>query len=183
MDNTNKHFKGQFQYEEVICTFRRHWVVLLPYLIGFFIVFFLFVLIVSVDFRGNFPSADSVWHSQAIFFFATILCVWLLHRFFLRLFHYYLKVVIITNYRIVNIDKSVFFKDDQDAFDLNMIADVKKYSSGILETIFNYGVLEFSLPSMNIVKKIHFVPAPNHYFRCIGTAKQNFEQAKRREYF
>ncbi|MBI5754848.1 hypothetical protein HZA41_01355, partial [Candidatus Peregrinibacteria bacterium] len=76
----------------------------------------------------------------------------------------------------------VFFKDDQDAFDLNMIQDIKKYSSGVLETILNYGVLEFSLPAISIIKKIRFVPAPNHYFRCIGTAKQNFDQTRRREH-
>ncbi|MBI5754788.1 hypothetical protein HZA41_01050, partial [Candidatus Peregrinibacteria bacterium] len=105
MNNTNKHFKGQFQYEEVICTFRRHWIVILPSLVGFFIVLFLFAFIVFLDLRGNFPTIDSASYSKGIFLFITVLFIWLLHRFFLRIFHYYLKVVIITNYRIVDLDK------------------------------------------------------------------------------
>lgn len=179
MDNTDKHFKGQLQDEVVLCTFRKHWIVLIPYIFAFAIGGLLFLFFLFSESSMGFPSLRSQLYFQVIFLASSTFITYYFHRFFLRFLNYYLQIVIITNFRIVDLDQTLFLRDHKNTFNLDMIQDVKKFREGLLQTLCNYGELEFSLPAVNILKKIPHVPAPNHYFRIINKARQDYIAAHR----
>ena len=60
---------------------------------------------------------------------------YIVHRIFLDIFHFYLHTVIITNYRIVEVDRSVLFKDSKTSIDLTNVQDIQKRQSGLMETL------------------------------------------------
>lgn len=175
-------FKGQQKYEKVICAFRKHWIVLLPYLAAFLVgLLFFIALIFNLKWFESLPSIRATWFYELSFVFGAVLMTYYFHRFFIRLLNYYTVNIIITNYRIVYIKKTVFFRDDQNAIDLHEIQDIKKIQDGFFCTILNFGDLEISLPAIGQLRKLHYVPAPNHYFRCINQAKRDYILSRRRE--
>ncbi|MBI2464242.1 hypothetical protein HYV57_04760 [Candidatus Peregrinibacteria bacterium] len=173
MDNSDKHFKGQLKDEKIICTFRRHWIVIFPYLFVLVTGLFIFLLFVFLEPTLNI-SPLTAWYSQLLFLTLFLGITYTFHRIFVHVFNYYLNVFIITNLRIVDIDRTLFLRDRRDTFNLDMIDDVKKGREGIFQTLFNFGTLEIYLPSMNVYKRMSFIPAPNHYFRCICRIRQEY---------
>lgn len=169
-DNTDKYFKGQQNNEELICFFRRHWTSLVTTLslfiafvgliLGVFIVF-----IISVEFREAFPAY------KVVFLIVFILSTIYLHRFFLRLVNHFCHVFIVTNNRIVEVNKTVYLHSTQDAIDLRLIEDVSKRQLGLMKNILNYGEVIITLSDFS--KEIFWVPNPDFHFRVISRAMQS----------
>lgn len=173
-DNTNRHFKGQLATETVQCFCRKHWIVLVKDFIGFFI-FIVLITITAIYFKRifNFFSQDSFFSAFLAFSVISVFTVYL-HRFFLRLIRYFLEIMIITNYRIVFLEKSLYIKDSKDAIDLPKIQDIRKEQDGIITNLLRFGTLVITLSSTSTTKKIPFIPNPDYHFRKINSLKRDY---------
>lgn len=169
MSDPRQHFKGQLDGEFVICTFRKHWISILPTLIslpGLLVVLFLLFV--------NLPLLVQESHWVAILMvFALAALHALIHRQFLTIFHYYLNTVILTDRRVVFIDKSVFLKDSKTSIDLVNVQDIEKMQDGLLQNFLNYGSLVFMLSGSASPSTIDLVPRPEYQYKKIHEVKDS----------
>lgn len=180
MTNIDKHFKGQLEDENVLCIFRRHWIKVLPRLLFFTFAFLATALVVvyigkiagSDAFQGNIALKSSFVLGFALFSF-------MVHHEFLAIFHYYLHTVLVTDFRIVDVDKSVFFHDSKDSVDLSKIQDIQKLQNGIVENLMNFGSLKIVLSGTHVSMNLDLIPNPEYYFKVINRAKRNYIQKRR----
>lgn len=170
IDNTNRNFKGQLGTEEVLCFCRKHWIVILHYLVGlpilwFFVVWFAF-----------FWPRDSLspFLYQTIAGLGVIAVTYLHHLAFLQILNYYLQILIVTNYRIISMNKTIFFRDSRNNIDVKEIQDVIMEKDGFLQTILNYGDIKILLSSVAEPICIRCVPNPDYHFRKIHKTKREY---------
>lgn len=174
--NNKKNFKGQLDDEEVIFFFRRHWSKIFSNLIAIFVIFLCFISVVLFA-SGIFQIKGQDVHSMKwILLILLTILTWLLHFQFSKIFYYHLHTVVVTNMRLVIVDKSIFFRDSRDSIDLLKIQDVNKKQNGLLPTILNYGTLEITLSGSDVPLVIDLVPTPDHYFKRLNTIKQEMSQ-------
>jgi len=176
--NRDKHFKGQLDSEIIECFYRKHWIVLLKITIEF--IFFIVVLIftgIHFDRIYDFFSRDSFFVIFLAFLIITLFTLFI-HKFFLRLIRYYLDITVFTNYRIVDVDKSLYLRNSKNAIDLSKIQDIQKSQYGIIKKLFNFGELIITLSSASTTKKLTFVPNPDYHFRKINRLKRKIEARK-----
>lgn len=174
INNSNRHFKGQLQDEEVLAFCRKHWVCILPHLVT--IVFIWPVIFLYTFIFGAKGILDLLGQTgYRIFSIALlILLTFVLHRVFLRLFNYYLNIFIITNLRLVDLKKTVFFKDNRNAIDIKEIQDCTMNRSGFLQTILNYGEINILLSAVNEPITMQYMPNPDYHFRKINKTKREY---------
>jgi len=174
VNNTNRHFKGQHNTEAVQCFCRKHWIILTKDFLGFFIFIGLLVLTaIYLKPIYNFFVQDSLVINLLAFSIVGFFTLYV-HRFFLRIIQYFLEIVIVTNYRIVVLNKSLFLKDSKDATDLPKIQDIQKRQNGILKNLFRFGDLEITLSSSSTTKILNHVPNPDYHFRKINKLKREY---------
>lgn len=158
---TNRNFKGQFSDEVVLCFFRKHWIAVLPRIMSLGIL--LFVLGLGIFYFKALATQELF--VKTLIVTTHILVTYLIHRQFLSIFQYFLHCVMITNYRIVDVDKSVFFRDSKDSIDLSKIQDVRKVQNGIFENILRFGSLKIVLSGTHASVNIDLVPRPDYHFK------------------
>lgn len=172
IDNTNKNFKGQQKNEVVLAFCRKHWVVLLPHIIGLIggsALIVLFLLYADTAFLKPFISQIAYRIATGIIIIGA---TYVFHVCFIRFLNYYLQVLIVTNFRIVVIDQTLYFSRNRDSVDLNQMQDVVAQRSGIIKTILNYGEIIITLSASHATKTLTFVPNPEYYFRKINKTKR-----------
>ena len=170
-----RNFKGQFEDELVLCFFRKHWIAILPRLLALVLLMCLLVLGV----RYFLLLTRQTLFVDVLVVTSHIVITYLIHRQFLAIFHYFLYTVLITNYRVVGVDKSVFFRDSKNSVDLSKIQDIRKVQNGIFENILNFGTLTIILSGTH---DITLVPRPDYQFKKINKVKQTYwPQAEQRE--
>lgn len=176
--NTDRHFKGQLETEVVECFFRKHWIVIVKNIIGFFL-FLCVMAFTAYNFRSvyNFFHQDSLMISILALIIAALFTVYM-HKFFLGFFRYFLDIVIFTNYRIVILDKSLYLRNTKEAIDLGQIQDIEKEQVGIIPNLLRYGTLVIALSASSAVKKLYFVPNADFHFRKINKMKREFVKEK-----
>lgn len=174
IDNTNRHFKGQHSTEFVECFCRKHWIILIKDFLGFFI-FIGLIILTAYYFKPiyNFFVQDSLVVNLLAFGLVGLFTYYI-HKFFLRMIRYFLEIVIITNYRIVVLKKSLYLKDSKDATDLPKIQDIIKHQNGILRNFLRFGDLEITLSSSSTTKILKHIPNPDYHFRKINTLKREY---------
>lgn len=173
IDNSDRHFKGQLKDEEVLAFCRKHWVCILPHL-GI-IVFMWPVILIYAFFVA--PFFLDLFGKTGYQIFSLILVAGLtfaLHRVFLRIFNYYLNIFIITNLRIVDLKKTVFFEDSKNAIDIKEIQDCTVNRSGLLQTVLNYGEIQILLSSVTEPIVMKYMPNPDYHFRKINKTKREY---------
>lgn len=131
-------FPGQYDQEQILLIKRRHWIVLLGFvltlslliLVPFFIYLFLPLIITM-------PSADIF---NKLFFFAVSLYYLILSAMtFYAIIDYYLDVWIITDQRIMSIEQRGLFHRIVIEVRYSQIEDITSDVSGILGTYFQFG--------------------------------------------
>jgi hypothetical protein len=163
-----KNFKGQFEDELVLCFFRKHWIAILPRVLA--LVALMFVLILGIRYFMVLAAQEAFINGLIIA--AHILVTYLIHRQFLAIFQYFLHCVLITNYRIVDVDKSVFFRDSKDSVDLARVQDIRKIQNGVFENVLHFGTLVIILSGTHATVTIDLVPRPDYQFKKINKVKQ-----------
>ncbi len=171
MTKTDKNFKGQLGTEEVLCYFRKHWIQALPSLLT--LLALLTLQIVGLVWLPTIRDETRAVHILAVV--SSLFILFFMHRQFMAIFHYYLHTVLITNYRIVEIDKSVYFNDSKDSVDLSKIQDIQKRQNGILESIFNFGTLSIVLSGTHTSVELDSVPRPEYFFKKMNMVKQSLQ--------
>lgn len=172
IDNTDRYFKGQQKTEEVICFFRRHWIVLIRPIFVFLFINAVFIVCAMFLFRYPALLMSSLSRALAVSFLAV--CTILIHRFFVELLDYYVSMVIITNFRVIDLKKTIILHDDKDVIDLFQIQDIQKIQDGFAANILNYGLIRAILSGAHESKIFHCVPNPDWYFRRINEMKRNY---------
>ena len=171
-DNTNRNFQGQQPMEVVICFSRKHPIVLLkPFLVmtglmgmasaGLFLIF------------GTGIAGESLIFKTAIALLV-VLITGTPHLFFLKLFHYFLDIMILTNYRVIDLKKSVFMQDDKEIIDLHEIQDIKKNQDGILPNFLDYGDIKIATASLSTSMTLRTLPSPEYYLNQINQTKRHY---------
>ncbi len=176
--NKNKHFKGQLDTEIIECFYRKHWIVLFKITLEF--IFFITILgFIGVHFKGihDFFSEDSFFITFLAFSIIVLFTIFI-HKFFLEVIRYYLDITVFTNYRIVDVDKSIYLRNSKDAIDLSKIQDIQKSQYGIIKKLFGFGELVITLSSSSSIKTLKFVPNPDYHFRKINRLKRKIEERK-----
>lgn len=171
MDNKDKYFKGQQDNENFVCFFRHHWISLLGELLYFaiYIIAVTFALINFETIRELVQETDEI---RYIFFLLFALATFLLHRFFIKFFNYFICIAIITDRRILDNERTLFFHDDLDSIDMSQIQDIEMIAEGLLPNFLNYGELKIYLSATNAVKHFKAVPNAKFHFRCLNRQKE-----------
>lgn len=171
--NTNRDrlFKGQHPNEEFICFFRHHWIVILKEFVLFSIFIAIVVYsIVEIDtiksvLRGN--------RELKLFFYTGFLMGTVyMHRFFLKLLNYFVNIGIITNIRVIDHQKTLFFTDNLDSIDMAQIQNVEKLQEGIFSNLLGYGDIKVFLTASDTVKTFRKIPNSKFHFRCLNRARE-----------
>lgn len=170
----HKNFKGQFEDEVALCYFRKHWIQILPRLA----VLPPLLILTVLGFIFFEPLSKPGLFGELGVVFVILLLTYAIHRMFAAVFHFYLHTVIITNYRIVEVDRSVFFKDSKTSIDLANVQDIQKRQSGLMETLFNYGSLVIILSGTSETLTLTMVPRPEYQFKKINQVKSTYMPKK-----
>lgn len=163
-------FQGQREDEHIECVLIRHWIVLIPTVL---VCFFgaLGILGANALIREFIPNDAELLKKLSItvdFCFITII----LHFLFISLLNYFLKLVVITNLRIIDISFTTIFARNMDALDLHNIQDITMQRTGFWRWILNFGrivmhnsagtelfdfkYLKNPLKNYNIINHVHY---------------------------
>lgn len=172
--NANRYFKGQMADEEVLAFTRKHWVLILPHLLSTFLIFVSVILSgILIDFKQLDATLGAIPY-RVVVLCAVAVITYLMHLSFIKILDYYLRTVIITNMRIIELNKTIFFTDKKDTIDLSEIQDLTMARDGVLQTLLDYGELDIVLSSSSQSKMLRYIPNPNYYFRKIVKTKQAY---------
>ncbi|MBI4994311.1 PH domain-containing protein [Candidatus Peregrinibacteria bacterium] len=177
-DNTNRNFKGQQKNETVLAFTRRHWLVIIPHILWLLMLGAVPVGIFWFRASYNFTEFISPVAYRIISGLAIIGITYFLHACFLRFCNYYLQVFIVTNFRVIQLDQTLYFVRNRDSIDLREIQDIEIHQKGVIQTIFNYGELVITLSSAHATKYIPFMPNPEYFFRKINKTKREYIAAR-----
>lgn len=170
MNETNRHFKGQQEGEVVHCFWRKHWI----YMLRDFVYFGIFNgLLVSIIMYHTVIQSIITEYPDSKLFLAVFYVGggYYLNRFFIKMLNYFLEIGIITNIRIIDHQRSLFFKDIMDSIDLAQIQNLERVGDGILPNLFGYGDIRVFLTASSAVKHLHCLPNVKYHFNTIN--KQN----------
>lgn len=179
-NNKDKIFKGQQPNEEIICFFRHHWIDILKELV-FFAIFISIITIFVIQIeeiknilRGN--------REMKIFFVTGFLAMTIyMHRFFLKLYNHFINTGIITNIRLIDHQKSLFFIDNLDSIDMAQMQNIEKIQEGIFPSLLGFGDIKVFLNASDTVKTFKHIPNAKFHFRCLTRAKETRQAELMRE--
>lgn len=171
-DNTNRNFQGQQPMEGVICFCRKHPIVLLR---SFIILTGLMVSAsLGIFFIFNTGMLSESVTLKMLLSLLLVLITGTHHFFFLKIFNYFLEIMILTNYRVIDLKKSVFMQDDKEIIDLHEIQDIKKNQDGILPNFLNYGDIKIATASLSTSMTLRRLPNPEYYLNQINQTKRHY---------
>lgn len=164
--NRENTFPGQQAGEEVELMTVFHWIKLVPFFVEIFV---LLTGLVLLNFYSDFFVSVEVVTKLYINSIALALIV---HMFCFRLYNYFLKVIIITNYRLIDIRHSVFLRREQEDIAMTNVQDCHFQQRGIFPRIFKYGDLVIMGTSSDIKYTFHSVPRVAKIHNLINEIQQ-----------
>lgn len=166
----DRNFRGQGPNEHVLAFCRKHWIAFFHKMVTFTLLTILtFVFMANTQFLEDIFSPELY---QAVTLIAGTLMIYYVHFFFLKLIEHYLSVVIVTDMRLILINKSAFFVNDKEYIDLLNIQDVHKCQTGFLQNILSFGDLQIRLSMMSATGvELTHIPNPDYHARLINKAR------------
>ncbi|MDP3976118.1 MAG: PH domain-containing protein [bacterium] len=164
--NQVRQFPGQQPGEETHVMTSGHWILLTPLLLHTLLT--AAVLIYLNGFSAIFLELSF----QMRFLVNTVILALLYHYMFMRLFNHFLHVLIITNFRIIDVRASIFFKREREVIPFTNIQDFRMYQNGILPRIFKYGDLILLGSSTDIRYNFSYIPHVNRVYYTMGEIHQ-----------
>lgn len=153
-----KHFHDQFENEVSYGFFRKHWIVLMPVfartIFSLTVIFLAVSLILSLFKTYNF-AANILDYVLLTIFVITVIEI---HVFFMRIISWLLSVVILTDFRLMDIAKTVFTQDEKESVDLKKIQDIQVHKIGFIRNLLNFGRINLTLSNINDSKELRQVP-------------------------
>lgn len=170
-DNLDKYFKGQQKNEEYICFFRHHWIRILKEI--FYFTIFMSIAVISLSRMGEIQELiRGDVEMKLLFLTGYVACTIFMHRIFLKLLNYFVTIGIITNMRIIDHQKTLYFLDNVDSIDMGQVQNVESLKQGLLPHLLGYGDIKIFLNASAMVKTINSVPNAQFHFRCINRQKE-----------
>ena len=164
-------FKGQLKYEHFKFFFRRHWVrfihplfIIIPVGLLMFLILMMFGRLVLI--------VDFVFLRAFYVFFTMVLTIFFIKLSFLSIINFYFDLTIVTDCRVLIIQKTVFFKNNFDAIDLTKIQDIAVEAHGLLKNYLKYGKLVITLSTSAPPLTISYVPNPHYYLEWSNRVKR-----------
>lgn len=175
-----KEFKGQLPEEKLICVFRNHWVSVVPSVtLSIVLMVLLITLGIFIPIILDIPVAGGGEIFVALLISILVGALsFFIHRVFLSIFHYYLKFTILTNLRLITLDKSVFMLDLKDSVELDQVQDVQKIQEGFIPNMLDYGSISMTVMAVPEARRLDYVPKPDYYFKQLSKAKAEFQGHK-----
>lgn len=174
-DNTNRYFKGQQSDENIACFYRKHWIVLIPLFCGVTVFIAIILLIFAVlSSKIILFLREQEAFLSVLLILTAILTTFYINYFFIKLINYFLEVLVVTNYRIIELRKTLYINHDRDAIDLSKMQDVIKKQNGLIKNILNYGEIIITLSGASINKTLKYTPNPEYFFRKIYDLKREY---------
>lgn len=180
-NNLDKHFKGQQKNEKYICFFRHHWVGIVKEI--FYLLTFTLLALIAWIKMGDIQGIMRGDVEMKLTFMTIYIAITLLfHRTFLNLLNYFLKIGIITNMRIIDHQKTLYFVDNVDSIDMGQIQNVERLKQGIMPHILGYGDIKIFLNASAMIKTLNSVPNVKYHFRCTNRQKEYRQTLLHREH-
>lgn len=173
-DNTHKNFKGQLSDEHVVCFTRKHWLRTIPLfssLLALLASPIVFAIMFSKDSLIGLLGKGGFF---ALAGFYTAVSTYFLHLIFVRIFNYYLRILIITNQRVVDLKKTLFLCDHRSTVILSEIQDISMNKDGLLQTIFNFGTITVVISGVSQALTLNHIPNPDYHFRKMIQSRQEY---------
>ncbi len=159
-------FQGQRKTEHIETIIIRHKIVLLPTVL--IVIFGLFsVLGVNALIREFIPTDANLIKKISItvdFLFVSIIA----HFLFINLMNFYLKLVIITNLRIIDVKFTTIFSRSMDALDLHNIQDINMKRTGFWRWALNFGRIVMHNASGNELFDFKYLKNPLKNYNIIN---------------
>ncbi len=151
-------FPGQQPGEEVELLAVFHGIRIVPFII--YIIIFV-IIVILINYFIDMTSGVRLYVN-------TILVALLIHALCIRLYNYFLKVIIITNRRLIYIQHSALLKRERETIPMTNIQDFRFKQNGILPRIFGYGDLMILGSSSEVKYRFKYVPKVNrvHHTLC-----------------
>lgn len=147
-------FQGKDPEEHFQFYFRQHWIRLLGPASSMLFWTAMVLLAGWLIFFNLAPPDTSTRHGILFGLFLIFATVHI--RFLLRLYTYFLYVIIVTDRKVHRVKKTLFSIDDHQSIDIWTFQDVVKQQHGLIQNVFGYGSL--ILESQDSKLRLHFVP-------------------------
>lgn len=145
-------FPGQQHGETVELMTTYHWISFIPDFFKIFTFTTIFLLIIA------FTNVPQEFSPEIRFYIFMIILAILIHWICFCLYNYFLKIILITNMRVIEIENTVFLRREQDATFLTHIQDVKFHQHDIIQRIFRFGDLVILGGSNEVKHVLCYVP-------------------------
>lgn len=166
MDSQRKRdFPGHQPGEQVELITVFHWMSLVPFFLQVGIVFTLLMGFLMSDFYSEFFETPKIY-------FVTVSIGILLNAVCFRFYNYFLKVILVTNFRVIDVRHSVFLKREREAIPMSNIQDFRYQQTGFFQRIFNYGTLMILGSSTDLKYVFRYVPKVNKMHHILGEVHQ-----------
>lgn len=159
-----KQFPGQQRGENIETVTPLHWVTMMPYLFVLLGITGIVSVLNYLWFRF-YGSQDSLW--IVIFIDSTIALI-LLHLFFVRLMNYFLRVILVTNYRLLDLNSSTVLRREKKTVDFATIQDIEYSQKGLIQRFLNYGTISIHNAAGEKHFTFHFIPRPSKFYNRLN---------------
>lgn len=145
-----------------------HWMRMVPFLLVVAaLIAGLLVLNFFSDFFAGFTPATRLYLN-------TVGIALIIHLVCFRLYNYFLKVIIITNYRLIDIRHSVFLRREQEDIAMTNVQDCHFQQRGLLPRLFKYGDLIIMGSNSDIKYTFHGIPKVAKMHNLINAVQQKY---------
>lgn len=178
MERDGNEFTGRLKYEQFQFFFRKHWVRFIqPILLNIPVGLLILIILVALGRLALLVDYPFVRAFYVLIALVSSIGYWILAS--LQLINFYFSMVIITDARILIINKTLFLRNNSDAIDLTKIQDIGVESHGILCNYLRYGKLIITLSTSAPPIVIQYVPDPHYYLEWCNRVKREHIMKRR----
>lgn len=148
--------------EKILLKVRKHWFILLSEAAFLIVIlttpFIAWWLLSIADFETSVNIGGDVALLSIFFISLWLLFVWMV--FFTIWTDYYLDILIVTNKHVIDIEQKGLFRRELSQFRLDRVQDVTAEMDGIIQTVFNFGVIHIQTAGEGREFSMNGVPDP-----------------------
>ncbi len=184
-----KHMKSEKVFPElnlsegdyVITSVRRHSIgILAPISVGVLLVFLAFVALFNYDLIAkSFQTISPVVDQSLIIGLVTIFTVLIILSEYIVYFIYSSNKFFLTNDSIVQQVQTGIFSNSEHIINLGNIKDTSYSQTGIIQQLFNYGLIRLSTEGDETEYKFTYVVNPKEYVEIIDNAIEEYKNCQR----
>ena len=165
MESSNEQlFPGQERNEKVELITKCHWINIVPQI---FLISLVFVLLILLD-----TAWANNYQQNIDFFYVFIINIAVItitfHVIFIKILNYFLKVIIVTNYKIIDLKCTTFLHRERKTIDFINIQDMVVLQNGILKRLLNYGTIALHNAAGEEIFIFNYIPSPLKFYNTIN---------------